>query len=167
MDPDQIFIATLGDLEQRIAAPDEYTVLTSALPLRKLLLDATPLMHLVNRNYQLSITFRINDESPLERVILEDGPWFWSLADGLDPASNNPPGAQAPVEVKLDRLLARRVLRVNGHDVTVHDLIDQLAHIEGAVHVGEPKTDLAKVLHELSRQIYVNGIPACVNQARS
>jgi hypothetical protein len=130
MDAGQLFIRTLIDLEKRVTATDEYEVLLSAGLLRKLLMDQTPLMDKVNSTYRLKIRFRINGESPYERLAHEDEPLHWSLEDAIDPEIALPPGMQAPFDADRDKFLARRVLRVNGNWVTVRDLIDQLSHIE-------------------------------------
>jgi hypothetical protein len=63
---------------------------------------------------------------------------FWSIEDGLDPES---PFAYAPFEATRDQFLARRVMRFGGSWITIRDVIDQLANIEGAVHSGKAKDE--------------------------
>ncbi len=167
MDADDLFLNTLKDLEARSAAADEYEVLLSAGLLRKLLMDGTPLVDVINQVHRLKVRFPINAESPYEHTVLQMRPVYWSLEDGIDPGTDAPPGLQAPVEASRDQLLRRRVMRVKGHDVTVRDLIDQLAHVEGAVHIGNPQDKRAEVLKEVSRTIYIGGLPAGVRQMRS
>jgi hypothetical protein len=70
MQADQLFLRTLEDLDRRTTAADEYEALLAAGLLRKLLLDETPLLHQVNRYRRERIRFRINGETPLERIIL-------------------------------------------------------------------------------------------------
>ena len=94
-------------------------------------------MDQVNRKYQLKIRFRISAVSPLEKVICEDNPIFWSLEDALDPAS---PLAYGPFNATRDEFLNRKIIYINGQWITVRDVIDQLANVEGAVHSGEPDT---------------------------
>lgn len=167
MDADQLFIRTLIDLEKRVAAADEYEVLLSAGLLRKLLMDQTPLMDKVNSAHRLRIRFRINGESSYERLIHEDEPMYWSLEDAIDPEIMVPPGMRAPLDAPRDQFLARPVLRVHGSWVTVRDLIDQLAHIEGAVHSLDPKNDREEMLQRVARQIYIGGLPAGMRQVQS
>jgi hypothetical protein len=64
-------------------------------------------------------------------------------------------------------LLARRVMVVNGEQVTVHHLIDQLAHIEGAVHRSDPRDRRAAVLSEAARQLFIGGLPAGIRQIQA
>lgn len=167
MNVDELFTRTLADLERRTTVTDEYEALLSAGLLRKLLLDKTPLMDKVNSNLRMKVRFAINGESAYERAVHEDGPMFWSLGEAIDPDIPAPPGLWAPFNATRDQLLARRVLRVHGNWVTVRDLIDQLAHIEGAVHSEDPKNQREEVLREVARHIYVNGLPVGVRQVQS
>jgi len=167
VDIDEMFINTLNDLERRTTAVDEYEVLMSAALLRKLLMDSTPLMDRANQTRRQKIRFRINGETPFQRAVMELGPVFWSLEDGIDPELDQPPGLQAPEEVKRDGLLARRVMRLQGEWVTVRDLIDHLCHIEGAVHSQRPENRREELLREVAKQIYVGGLPAGIRQVRS
>jgi hypothetical protein len=138
VDVDRLFAYTLSDLERRAAATDEYEVLMSAALLRKLILDQGRLMDQVNRSHRLDLRFRINSVSPLEQLLYDDNPMFWSIEDGLDPES---PFAYAPFEATRDQFLARRVMRFGGSWITIRDVIDQLANIEGAVHSGKAKDE--------------------------
>jgi hypothetical protein len=167
MDVDELFLRTLDDLEQRTLTNDEYEILMSALLLRKLLLDGTPLIDRVNTIQRLKIRFPMNGESPYERAVHELKPTYWSLEDGIDPNVNQPPGLSAPISATRDQLLARRVMFVRGSWVTVRDLIDQLAHIEGAVHCSKPEDEREELLQEVARQVYVGGLPAGIRQVRS
>jgi hypothetical protein len=49
---------------------------------------------------------------------------------------------------------------VEGLPVTVHDVIDQLAHIEGGVHTGDARTAKERALAEASRYFGIGGLPA-------
>ena len=139
MDANELFRRTMDDLDARTTATDEYEALMAAGLLRKLLMDQKPLMDQVNRTIRMKVRFPINGVSPYEAQVFSLGPVYWSLEDGIDTQTNQPPGLQAPMEATRDQLLARRVLFIQGHDVTVRDLIDWLAHIEGAVHPENPK----------------------------
>jgi hypothetical protein len=79
MQADQLFLRTLEDLDRRTAVADEYEALLAAGLLRKLLLDETPVVHQVNRYRRERIRFRINGETPLERIMLQDNPVFWAI----------------------------------------------------------------------------------------
>ena len=86
MDPDQLFLKTLSDLERRTGSEaSEYDVLRSSALLRQLLLDGGPLVHQVNRHRRLTLVFRVNVREPTWRRVGSDPPSFWTRHDGLDP----------------------------------------------------------------------------------
>ena len=126
-------------------------------------------MDQANAARRLKIRFPMNGESALERVIHEDAPMFWSLQDAIDLESPlaQMPGVRAPIDATRDQLLARRVLRMHGTWVTVRDLIDQLAHIEGAVHSGTPQNERQELLQAAERFFYVGNLSGGVAQVRS
>jgi hypothetical protein len=155
---DEMFLKTLDELEQRlrVGAP-EYDVLMSAASLRKLLLDGEPLVHRVNRERRLRIRFRANCGGPPAHVI-EDHPTYWSIHDGFDPETGHS-RSRAPSELRLEEMLRCVVMLVDGENMSVHDLIDFCAHIEGAVHVGKPKTPKEKAQALVAEEIRVGGMP--------
>ena len=163
MDVEELFVCTLDHLEQSITSADEYVVLLSAGLLRKLLVDGGRLMDQVNRTYRLKVRFRVSDVSPLEKIMLEDNPILWSLEDALDPGS---PLAYKPFDAKLDQFLGRRIMRFNGNWITVLDVIDQLANVEGAVHSGEPDTDRRKAIQAAEKFYSRDSLPGVVSQVR-
>ena len=163
MDAEELFIHTLQDLEQRMATSDEYMILMSAALLRKLLVDGGRLMDQANRTYRLKLRFRISDVSPFEKLILEENPIFWSIEDALDPES---PFAYKPFDATRDQFLGRRIMRFNGHWITVGDVIDQLANVEGAVHSGDPDTDRQRAIQAAGKFYSRAGLPGIVSQVR-
>jgi hypothetical protein len=120
-------------------------------------------MDQVNRNYRLKLCFRISDTSPLEKVIYEDDPLMYSLEDALDPES---PLSYKPYDATRDEFLARRIMRFQGHWITVGDVIDQLANVEGAVHSGEPDTARRQAVQALGKFYSRDGLPGVVRQVK-
>jgi hypothetical protein len=169
MDVEHLFVRTLADLEHRTFAADEYEVLMSVGLLRKLLMEGTTLVDKVNSRYKLKIRYPMNGVSAYERVIYEDPPVFWSLLEAIDPECRpaQMPGTRAPIDATRDQLLARRIMRMSGTWITVHDLIDQLAHIDGAIHSHEPKSERELVLHAAAQFFRVGNMPGGVAQVRS
>jgi hypothetical protein len=149
----------MQDLENRVSSPDEYGILRSAALLRQLLLDARPLVDEVNRERRFKIRFAVSDKEAYVTMVLDAGATFYSTEDGIDPTT-------APfgrvVELNRDNFLAYRVMVVDGHTVSVHDLIDQLAHIEGGVHGTEARTEKERALQTASRLFGIGGAPAGV-----
>jgi len=163
MNPDQLFIRTLEDLESRLKSHDEYEILMIAGLLRKLLLDSNPLMDQVNRKKGLKIKFIINDRLPPSE---EPIPIFWSIEDGFDP-NTCPPQLCMPIEVNKDQILKRPVLMYESHIITVKELISHTAHVQGAVHTGMPKGQKDEALKELTEILGIGGLPAGLRLLRA
>lgn len=167
MQADQLFLRTLEDLDRRTTVADEYEALLAAGLLRKLLLDEAPLIHQVNRYRRERIRFRINGETPLERIILADNPVFWAIGDAIKPdAYQGRPGVSAPTDAKLDQFLARPVMCMRGERLSVGDLIKQVAHIDGAVHKREPTNAREQLLDEISRFMFFGDLPGTVHHVQ-
>ena len=82
MDVDRLLLETLDDLETRTwPEASEYDLLRAAALLRELLLDASPLVHQVNRAAQIPLRFRFHAKPP------EPGREF-EIWLGLDPNAN-------------------------------------------------------------------------------
>ena len=156
MDKTRLFIKTLEDIEGRLASHDEYEILMIAGLLRKLLLDSNPLMNQANQEKKIKITFRINDRGIPQTPPI---PTFWSIEDGLDPETSVAHLCN-PKEVNKDSLLNTPIILFNGNTITIKDLIQHMAHVEGAIHPGTPKSDEEKILKELGQTFGIGGLPA-------
>ena len=160
MQTDQLFLRTLEDLDRRTKVVDHYEALLAAGLLRKLLLDEAPLAYQVNRYRRERIRFRINAETPFEKIILEDKPFFWAIGDAIKPdAFQGRSGVSAPMDAKLDQFLARPVMCMRGERLSVGDLIKQVAHIDGAVHKREPANVREELLEEISHFMFFGNLP--------
>jgi hypothetical protein len=158
MTSDELFLRTLQDLETLLAQPDEYALLRAAALLRQLLLDGgKSLVNKVNRNHDKKLAFVVTDNNAYVEMLLADGAMFYSTEDGLDP--NTSPFGQAR-QLTRDQFLKWPVMIVHRHFVTVHDVIDQLAHIEGGVHAGKAKTEKQQALKEAAGVFGIGGLPA-------
>jgi len=145
MDVDTLFLETLDDLRRRSHPAPEYEVQQLAALLRKLLLDGQPLIDAVNRSRRLRIRFRVYDGSPYQDLLLSLHPDFYSLQDAFDPEDvlvANPRIA----EVDRDGLLGHRIVLMDGVWFSVADIITYVAHVEGAVHRGQPRDDKQRAL---------------------
>lgn len=150
-----LFIRTVDDVRARLESLDAYEVLGMSALLRKLLLDEHPLVDQVNRQYRLPLRFEISEvDTPYHRMVMESGPVFWSLQDGLDP--NTSLVERARVNVTRDKLLATPVLMVKGVKYSVRDVILYEANVMGGVHAGSPTQVREHALAGV-RNIYIGG----------
>ena len=120
VDRDRLFLETLQDLETRSAGrATEYEVLRSAVLLRELLLDESPLVHQVNRDRNMPLMFRVNVSDPIWKIAGTPAPSFWAMQDGFDPdtALTRPQIG----ELDLPAFLSRVVIVSRGTELTVKD----------------------------------------------
>jgi hypothetical protein len=142
-----LFIRTIAELRQRSESDDRYEILRISLLLRQLLLDSTPLMDKVNREFRRQIVFEISHiTAPTDKSVV-----FWNVLDGLDPTTSKP--GRKKISVDRGQLLSTPVSRIAGQLMTVHDIIHRCAHVLGGVHAGEPKSAADVRLKEISTQI--------------
>ena len=163
MDDDQLFLETLCDLEERIASKNEYKVLKSSGLLRLLLLDQRRLVDAVNQSYGLNLRFRISKESSFEKQMHQDDAVFWSLEDLLDGESSL---AFEPFDATRDQFLSRKIMRLGPQSITVRDVIDHLANVEGGVHIGKANNDRRRAAEAIGRFYSRAGLPGVVNQVK-
>jgi hypothetical protein len=147
-----LLLRTLDDLQERILSNDEYDLLISSLLLRKLLMDGHPLMNIVNRRHHLKIAFDICEPPAVAPDI-----GLWSFIEGFDPTNylRRHPGL---VTVSLDSFLATVIMIVAGKAYSVKALIDQVAYVDGGVHLDESVTGERKLLAGARDQFFVMGI---------
>lgn len=131
MDTKTLFLETVEDLRRRSSnARSEYEAVISALLLRKLLLDSPTLIDVANQEPRIKITYVVDARPPIWKQLGEEPPVAYSEEDGFDPESGLI--SPMPVEMKRDELLSQVVMVYRGHELSVRDLIDYVAHVAGA-----------------------------------
>jgi hypothetical protein len=160
MHHDALFLATMDDLRNRVAASQsEYEALMSSALLRKLLLDAPTLVDLVNRSHRVPVEYVVNARPPVWKLLGEEPPVAYAIEDGLDPATAHAP---VPKTVNRDQLLSQMVAIYRGQEITVKYLLRYAAHTAGGVHFDAPKNDQERAAQALGQQMRVGGHPAGV-----
>lgn len=158
MNKTRLFKYTLEDIEKRLEIHNEYEVLMIAGLLRKLLLDDNPLIYQVNRDFGMQLSFLVNNRAiPTGRL----APAFWSIEDGLDP-DTSVPHLSNPIKKNLDGFLKTPVILSQGKVIKVRDVILHMAHVEGAIHLGMPKSNEEKTLKYLGENLGIGGFPVGV-----
>ena len=155
-----LFLRKLQDLRERSQSSDPYMVLGTAALLRHLLLDGTPLVTLANRRHGVKFRFEVNDSPPA----IDQHTLMWSLGDGLDPDVVGDRGNRTPV--KRDRLLALPIIVLQGQKYSVHQVIDHVAIVDGAVHREEPSDDSGRLLAAWSKGLNIFGMSMTVQAMR-
>ncbi len=151
MDDDQLFLARLDDLERLTALGDEYSMLCASGMLRQLFLDASPLVHRVNRRCRLQLRFPVCGRQYRE-IVLADSPGFFSALHGIHTSG---PFSHQREDVTIDQFLATLVLKLGDKLLTVRDLISISANVLGGVHKGDPGDAKEIALSEFKRLVSI------------
>jgi hypothetical protein len=132
---EQLFIWNVEQLLIYHKNPTPENLFASVGPLRRLLLDETPLIHLANRSARLKFLF-----------VMEDPPDF--------------PIKRPRKEMNLDKFLAEPIAYIQGQWVTVRDLISYVRNYAGLEHKTTPDTDAMKALEASGTSgILIGGMP--------
>jgi len=149
--PDALFLATLQDLERRQQSEEPYDILGMAGLLRKLLLDAEPLIDQVNRTRRLKIRFRIVPGRRSLDALRASGPTYYDIGDCLDPSFVDITPQEA-VDLTRDQFLSTLVNYVLGQAITVRDIITFEANVAGGVHAPSSPREPAHMGLDVARQ---------------
>lgn len=141
-DVEQSLLRFILDLQGRIATNDRFNLREASAILRRLLLDAHPVLHLANRVHRQRLRFPFVVERHVKDVDEEPAFQFLNLCpDFADPAEIQ--------MLNLDELLAKPVLRDHERAFTVRDVIDVCANLKGGIHFGEPESQAEESLIKL------------------
>lgn len=162
---DALYLRLIDELTKTAEqVEDDFSLLQASAHMRKLLLDEDPLMHQVNRERRIKVLFTVCAEDPYTAMVLEDGPVFWAWMDGFSPRWAL--GGKPTETLKLDGFMSKRAARVAGHDISVKELILQVANVEGGIHAGTPKTEVQQKLTEASAAFRVGGASSVARTLR-
>lgn len=166
MNRDDLFLATMDDLDERLAAAEEYDALRAAALVRQLLLDGAPLVHQVNRERRVKVVFRVGDLGAVPSRIPPGAVGVRFMVDGLYP-DQDLGRIQVVHEVGLDGFLGHPVGHYGDEPITIADVVKYLAHVEGGVHAGEPASEVDSNLARMAAAVRVGGLTAPVRVMRS
>jgi hypothetical protein len=158
-----LFLDTLRDLAARAVASDEYTILGASALIRKLLIDGSPLVNQVNRNYRLKLIFEISESQPSVPGVPE--PNVWSVQDGLDPETSRP--GKPRKTVNRDQLLATVLGIVDGKPYSLREIVLFEANVMGGVHAGSPNEEKEMVLEAVNSTLAIGGTRASLRQLQA
>lgn len=141
----RFFLAELQHLAQLATDPRTTAPIAASGVLRRLLLDNPAILHQVNSNHHLKISFSIceaGDAPPVASLA-------WFVADQLDPHTFPAPANQ----LSLKGFLSSTVGSVGERPFTVKDVILHAAHVRGGVHRYPPKKEQERAIAELESQL--------------
>ena len=129
--PEKLFVRSYDELESALRARDDYERLKIAATLRRLLLDASPLIHQANKTHRLKIRFRINRVGNISDLPFQPDLRFH--AHGLDPHRFQI--RDGTVDLKVDQFLSQPLIELPESIVTIGDVIKFGANKAGGVHL--------------------------------
>lgn len=124
---EELFVCTVKDLRAKIKSNKPYNLIRACGLCRHLLLDDSPLIHQVNKNYKLKISFHIKDHenAPLSNdYIGHGGRTILPIGDSKT--------------VNLNTFLKTKVLHYGKHEFTVLEMIQTASHYFGGIHTVNP-----------------------------
>jgi len=146
-DSERSFLRFILDLQSRVGIKDRFNLLEASAILRRLLLDAHPIIHLVNREYRQQLLFPIVAERQVKD--LGEGASFHFV--NLCPDFADPAEIQ---HLKFDAFLGTEVLRDSKQAFTIRDVIDVCANLKGGIHFDEPASKSQQSLIELDKNYF-------------
>ncbi len=163
MEPKELFLRTLDDLEKQLGSNDPYEILGISALIRKLFLDDNPLVDQVNRESRIKVEFCIAVSNILNNPKIPT-PDFYSEQDGLDPDTAPPMFARQTVN--RDKFFKTIVMLSEGKSYTVRDTIAFEANVMGGVHAGSPKDEKDRALMTIAHTWSIGGYPASLRQLK-
>jgi hypothetical protein len=161
MDANALFLERCKQIDTATRSSNEIDLLDLAAWLRQLLLDDTPLVHLVNRERRSKLRFVVGEfTTPPDAHTL-----VLSLEDRLDPETRRP-GAPRK-EVTLDGFLGHKILYLRGQARSVSDVIKHAAHVAGGVHRTENPSERQKLISDYAASISIGGLPGAIRQLQA
>lgn len=146
-DVEQSFLRFILDLQQRIAVNNRFDLLEASAILRRLLVDARPILHIVNRSYRERLRFPI---ATRDHELLYDQagqkPEFDHVALSPTYADLN-----CIKYLTLDEFLCAPALFGFQRAFTVCEVIKVCANLKGGIHFGDPKSSLEESLIALDK----------------
>lgn len=149
---DWLYLETIGDLEQVIAAyrasPTRYLLVRMSALLRKLLTDNPRLIDLANRGRHLKPVFRVRQQGGVPRIptLPTSGPRVRMRGESIIPGNDSDP----VVSANRDSFLKMRIGTADDLPVTVRDIIRFGAHVEGGVHAAGASTQVERILRSFT-----------------
>jgi hypothetical protein len=167
MDRNALFVETVKELSEIASneSASEYQLVKSSALMRTLLMDKSPLLHQVNRQRRRRVTFSASAEDAFVELAMGHDPLIWFWLEAISPRLAFRANIRAE-ELTLDQWLAKRGGVVNKVDVTVKELILQVAHVEGGVHAGTPRTEIEHLMKEVSEGLLIGGFSSVTRTMR-
>jgi hypothetical protein len=132
----ELFLRQFDELAGRASRGDPHDLYMAAGILRQLFLDGKPLVHQVNREHRLKLTYyiaKVPDEepNPKRQTLLR-----WASLIPHSTRHETSVDRRIPMHVSEAALMGTVCVVINDCPFTVRDMIKTAAHVMGGVHAG-------------------------------
>ncbi|MGN6804274.1 MAG: hypothetical protein ACTHJN_20420 [Ginsengibacter sp.] len=124
---EELFVQTIADLRSKIRRNTTYSLIRGCGLCRQLLLDETPLVHLVNKKYRLPIRFHIKDHKDATISTTYKGGGGRTIL----------PIGESKF-VTLEEFLKTIILHSGQNEFSVKEIINTACHYYGGIHAFKP-----------------------------
>ena len=157
---EKTFEMDFEDLEEALQSEKETSLRNASNTLRRMFLDGSPLVHVVNRAYKLTLEFEILDVVAADEAYpigQLPGLVFRMQKIGLDPSEF----PHLPItKVDLRKFLKTEVIKTEYGPLTVRDYIMYIAINMGGVHKEDVKNDkILKAIGHVGSTMFFNNRP--------
>jgi hypothetical protein len=181
MEPKNLFLSVLDELRECVTAVDnkqgseEYLAIRISRLLRQLLLDNSPLIDQINREFRLKIRYGVgytwDDEYRLNPILARSYTkktlGFWMATNSLYPPIAEKLGLLARRGgikfLNRDEFLATPMMYVPDQFITARQLILHAANIKGGVHLGTPKSEADRATEAIYDSMFMVTTPVTLN----
>ena len=152
-----MFERKLQELGRHHSEFSNYALIDASNTIRFLLLDAAPLVDVLNRDKQIPITYRVNNDPWSERDE--------NLSSVLEWKEINPDLSMNPGELKKDAFLKFPCLKFMGTMYNVQDVLKFYAYVRGGIHLDKGQ-EKYQSLRDAFQTFKLNGLSSLDHSMR-
>lgn len=156
MTDEELFLATLDDIRERLKKGTNYDLIRATALLRQLFFDGSiSLLDIVNKPHKLKIQFEVNSDKATLKPLLPNFRIYWYMIGVRN-------GELKSLLINREKFLKIGVLYYKGFSYNVSEIIKNTANIEGGVHRSNPSNPKERVFREVQRRLL--GLPSTLDQ---
>jgi hypothetical protein len=131
---EHLFESALEELQRQSSSSDPFENLEGALLIRRLLMEGTPVVDVINRRVRAPLVFQVRENATRS---VNGSPMRWLAGDDIDPATPVIP-PRPTIELRRDAFLAHEVGAGSGQSVRVRDVVELVARAMEGAHQRAP-----------------------------
>jgi len=141
---EEVFLNAYLDLQKKVNNPSKYDLLKASGLIRQMIIDGSPVVHIVNREYRLPIKFPVVIDNQPVKV-----PGASHQIRNISPVFSSNEELKT---LKLDDFLSTIILKDNSHNFSVKDIVKICANVKGGIHLGKPESGKEVAISDIDNQ---------------